>query len=284
VTRSGPPVVVARDGDVALITLDRPQVRNAIDVESAAAICDAVAACQDAAAIVITGTDPAFCAGLNLRSLGTDQLTDLPPFNAAVAASRVPVIAAVNGPAVTGGFELALMADFIVASERASFADTHLRVGVYPGPVLVDLPRRVGMAWAREISLTGNFVDAATALRIGIANHVVPHGELLPTALRLAASIAESDPGMVAAMREDWDATGGGPVRDARRLHLENAREAGYAGQATAGGIAARRDAILDRSRAQRQPRLLVAIDSADFSHLDGLCLTLGTRLGMEAS
>ena len=202
-TASRPPVVVTREGDVALIVLDRPEVRNAIDFELAAAICDAVTGCQDAAVIVITGTDPAFCAGLNLRSLGTDRLTDLPPFIATVAASRVPVIAAVNGPAVTGGFELALSADFIVASERAAFADTHLRVGVYPGPVLVDLPRRVGMAWAREISLTGNFVDAATALRIGIANHVVPHEELLPTAMRLAASIAESDRDMVRAMRED---------------------------------------------------------------------------------
>ncbi len=253
VTAARPPVVVRREGDVALIVLDRPEVRNAIDVETAAAICAAVTDCQDAAVIVLTGTDPAFCAGLNLRSLGTDQLTDLPPFNAAVAASRVPVIAAVNGQAVTGGFELALMADFIVASERAAFADTHLRVGVYPGPVLVDLPRRVGPAWAREMSLTGNFVDAATALRIGIANHVVPHEELLPTAMRLAASIAEADRDMVAAMREDWDATSGAPVREARRMHQENARLAGYAGQATADGIAARRDAVLDRSRAQRQ-------------------------------
>jgi enoyl-CoA hydratase len=154
---------------------------------------------------------------------------------------------------VTGGFELALMADFIVASERAAFADTHLRVGVYPGPVLVDLPRRVGMASAREISLTGNFVDAATALRIGIANHVVPHDELLPYTMRLAAAIAEADRDMVATMRDDWDATSGIPVRDARRLHLDNAREAGYAGRATAEGIAARRGAVLDRSRAQRQ-------------------------------
>ncbi|HEY1704294.1 MAG TPA: enoyl-CoA hydratase-related protein [Trebonia sp.] len=247
------PVVVRRDGDVALITLDRPEVRNAIDVETATAICDAVTESQDAAVIVLTGTDPAFCAGLNLRSLGTDQLTDLPPFNATVAASRVPVIAAVNGPAVTGGFELALMADFIVASERAAFADTHLRVGVYPGPVLVDLPRRVGMAWAREMSLTGNFVDAATALAIGLVNHVVPHTELLPFTLKLAASIAESDREMVATMREDWDATSGLPIRDARRLHAETTHAAGYAGRATADGIAARRDAVLDRSRSQRQ-------------------------------
>src|SRR5579859_608931 len=210
-------VSVERFGAVALITLNRPTARNAMNVALAAATCDAVDACQDAGAIVITGADPAFCAGLVLRDLGVEALSDLPPFNAAVAASRVPVIAAVNGPAVTGGFELALAADFIVASDRATFADTHLRVGVYPGPVLVDLPRRVGMAWAREISLTGNFVDAATALRIGIANHVVPHEELLPFTMRLAASIAEADRDMVAVMREDWDATSGIPVRDARR-------------------------------------------------------------------
>ncbi len=251
-TTSGPPVVITRDGDVALLTLDRPAVRNAIDVEMATAICAGVASSQDAAVIVITGTDPAFCAGLNLRSLGTDELTDLPPFNAAVAGSRVPVIAAVNGPAVTGGFELALMADFIVASERAAFADTHLRVGVYPGPVLVDLPRRVGIAWAREMSLTGNFVDAATALRIGIANHVVPHDELLPFTLRLAAAIAEADREMVAVMRADWDATGGLPVREARRLHTENTTAAGYARRATADGLAAHRDAVMGRSREQR--------------------------------
>jgi Aldo/keto reductase family/Enoyl-CoA hydratase/isomerase len=108
------------------------------------------------------------------------------------------------------------------------------------------------MAWAREMSLTGNFVDAATALRIGIANHVVPHEELLPFTMRLAAAIAEADRAMVATMREDWDATSGIPVREARRLHVETARDAGYAGQASADGIAARRDAVLDRSRAQR--------------------------------
>src|SRR5439155_17784395 len=140
--------------------------------------------------IVLTGADPAFCAGLDLRELGVDRLGDLPPFIAAATASEVPLVAAVNGPAVTGGLELALACDFIVASERARFADTHLRVGVYPGPVLVELPRRVGMAWAREMSLTGNFVDAGTALRIGLANHVVPHAELLGFAVGLARAVA----------------------------------------------------------------------------------------------
>ena len=241
-----------RDGDVAVITLDRPAARNAMNVELAQATCDAVRASQDAAVIVITGTDPAFCAGLDLRSLGTDDMIDLPPFNLVVADSAVPTIAAVNGPAVTGGFELALGCDFIVASERAAFADTHLRVGVYPGPVLVDLPRRVGMAWARELSLTGNFVDAATAERIGIANHVVPHDELLPFAMGLARAIAEQDRQMVAAMRRDWDETGSLPIADAHRTHLENAGRATSTSR-TAADLASHRDAVLERSRSQRQ-------------------------------
>src|SRR6202022_4367799 len=143
-------------------------------------------------------------------------------------ASTVPVIAAVNGPAVTGGFELALAADFIVASARAAFADTHLRVRVYPRPVLVAGPGRVGPAWAREMSLTGNFVDAATALRIGIANHVVSHDELIPLALSLAEAIAEQDRTMVATMRRDWDATNGVTIDEARRIHDDHARLGGF--------------------------------------------------------
>jgi enoyl-CoA hydratase len=225
------PVVVSRVADgVAVITLNRPEARNAVNVDMATDIVEAIEECQDARCIVLTGTDPAFCAGLDLRNLGTDRLTDIPPFVAAVAESAVPTIAAVNGAAVTGGFEIALSCDFIVASERARFADTHVRVGVYPGPVLVELPRRVGMAKAREMSMTGNFVDAATALRIGLANHVVAHDELLPFTLALAAAIAEQDPATISAMRSDWDETGALPIQDAHRRHREIAEERGFAG------------------------------------------------------
>lgn len=223
-------VIDRHDNGVAVLTFNRPSARNAVNVAMAQAIVDAVAAAQDARCLVLTGADPAFCAGLDLRDLGTDKLVDLPRFIDAVAASEVPAIAAVNGAAVTGGFEVALACDFIVASERARFADTHLRVGVYPGPVLVDLPRRVGMAKAREMSMTGNFVDAETALRIGLANQVVAHGDLLPVALDLAAAIAEQDPVMVRTMRRDWNETGGLPYREAHRRHREIAVESGLAG------------------------------------------------------
>jgi enoyl-CoA hydratase len=240
-----------RDGAVALIVLDRPEARNAMNAPLASETVDAIGACQDAAAIVLTGTDPAFCAGLDLRELGVEHLSELPQFIAAAATSRVPIVAAVNGPAVTGGLELALACDFIVASDRARFADTHLRVGVYPGPVLVDLPRRVGMAWAREMSLTGNFVDAETALRVGLANHVVPHDTLMEFALELARAIAEQDRGMVTTMREDWDATDRLPLPEARRRHAEYAREVGFA-SSTGAGIASHRDEVIARARSQR--------------------------------
>ena len=243
-------VRIERDGDVAIVTLNRPEARNAVNVAMATEIVAAIDAAQDAGAIVLTGADPAFCAGLDLRDLGVAQLLDLPPFIAAASRSDVPMIAAVNGAAVTGGFELALACDFIVASERARFADTHLRVGVYPGPVLVELPRRVGMARAREMSLTGNFVDAATALRIGLANHVVAHDELLPFVVGLAHAIAEQDRTMVQAMRHDWDAADRLPVAEAHRAHRDHAERGGFTG-VTSDVIAARREAVVDRARRQ---------------------------------
>jgi len=243
-------IQIERHGDVALITLDRPEARNAVNAEMATAIIDSIAACQDANAIVLTGTDPAFCAGLDLRNLGVDTIAELPSFLPAAASSQVPVIAAVNGAAVTGGFELALACDFIVASDRARFADTHLRVGVYPGPVLVDLPRRIGMAWAREMSLTGNFVDASTALRIGLVNHVVPHHDLVPDAIGLATAIAENPPEMVQAMRRDWDATDRLPRAEALDAHYRYARDEGLTGQ-TADDLRAKREAVVERARTQ---------------------------------
>lgn len=238
-----------RDG-VAVVTLNRPAARNAVNAAMAQAIVDAMDTCRSERVIVLTGADPAFCAGLDLRDLGIPNLADLPRFVDAVQESTVPVIAAVNGAAVTGGLELALACDFIVASERATFADTHLRVGVYPGPVAVDLPRRIGLANAREMSLTGNFVDAPTALRMGLVNHVVEHDHLLETALRLAGDIAEQDPALVALLRDDWRSSADGPLAEARRVHGEFRARADSV--QTGGGLAERRAAVIERSRRQR--------------------------------
>jgi len=240
-------VRIEQDGDVVVITLDRPAQRNAMNAALAAATCAAIEEAQSARAIVLTGADPAFCSGLDLRNPGVERIVDIPPFIATAAGSRVPIIAAVNGAAVTGGLELALACDFIVASERARFADTHLRVGVYPGPVAVQLPRRIGSARARELSLTGNFVDAETALRIGLANHVVPHDELLTFATGLAAAIAEQDPAMVSALRQDWRENDGLPADQALEQHYAHAARGGFHG-ATATTITSRRDQVIQRA------------------------------------
>lgn len=244
-------VVVERDGTVATVTLNRPAARNAMNNELAAATVDAIEACQDCAAIVLTGTDPAFCAGLDLKNLGAEELGGLPGFTAAVASSRVPVIGAVNGAAVTGGLELALACDFLIGSERAAFADTHGRVGVFPGPVLYDLPFRVGAAFAREMSLTGNFVDAETALRVGLLNHLVPHEELLARAVGLAHDIGSQDREMIHNIRSVFTEVTELSLKDGRDVWRQSLGK--FASASIRGtDIAARRDAILHRSRNQR--------------------------------
>jgi len=203
-------------GRVGVLTLDRPHARNALSRSLLEALPGAVRALDDDDAvdvIVLTGRDPAFCAGLDLKELGSagegqallragdmgaDTLSALPPVSK-------PVIGAVNGAAVTGGLELALACDFLVASEQARFADTHARVGVLPAwGLTVLLPQAVGLRRAREMSYSGRFVDARTALEWGLVNHVVPHDRLLPFCLELAADIATSDRRGVRTMRRTY--------------------------------------------------------------------------------
>jgi len=214
-------VLTTRHGDVALLTLNRPEKRNAVNPEMVEQFALSFRAALDAACIVITGADPSFCSGADLRA-DADALAycGYPIPWQEIVDSPVPVIAAVNGPAVTGGFALAVNADFIIASERASFCDNELPVIDYGNAQLMSpLQNRVGDAWARELSLTSEYIDAATALRIGLVNHVVPHEELLPRALATAEAIAAKNRGAVAAMRRQWDAQQGLPVRTARQLH-----------------------------------------------------------------
>jgi len=202
-------LVEVEDG-IAVVTLNRPQARNALNGALRAAIPRTMIELDqrdDVHAIVLTGADPAFCAGLDLKELGSGENAlgasgtgadggERPPKSTSAKPHRpgpfptidTLVIGAVNGVAITGGFELALACDFLVASERARFADTHARVGIMPGwGLTVLLPEAIGLRRAKEMSTTGNFIDAETALRWGLVNHVVPHDELLPFAKRLAA-------------------------------------------------------------------------------------------------
>jgi len=191
---------------VAMLTLNRPEARNALNRVVRRQLPEAITACEaddGVDAVILTGADPAFCAGVDLKEFGSgatsasgegfadmgrrDGAGRLPSRGALPPRTKL-LIGAINGVAVTGGFELALACDFLVASDRARFADTHARVGVMPGwGLTVLLPQRIGVARAREMSVTGNFIDAQQAYEWGLVNHVVPHDELLPFCRKLAA-------------------------------------------------------------------------------------------------
>src|SRR3990172_1584309 len=165
-------VLFEKENGVALITLNRPERRNAMNQELLASLynyLDEAAADDDVRAAVITGAGTAFCSGLDLKALATDNVMDprgdgrdMPDV---IGACKKPIIAAVNGPAMTGGFELALNCDFLIASEQASFADTHVKMGIHPGWGMSQLLQEaVGQRMAKQMSLTCRFISAQEAL------------------------------------------------------------------------------------------------------------------------
>jgi enoyl-CoA hydratase len=188
---------------IRVLTIDRPESKNALNAPLRRELRDALAAADgddDIRAVVLTAVDPVFSAGVDFKQIdraqeeaaaSTDNAagpTDNPA--AAMRSMRTPVICAVNGACVSGALEIALSASFIVASERARFADTHALLGVIPTWGLTALlPRAVGVRKAREMSMTGAFVLAEEALRIGLVNHVVAHEELSAFAIGLAGRV-----------------------------------------------------------------------------------------------
>lgn len=194
-------VVLTADHDaVRVITLNRPEARNALSRELIGALYAALTQAdsdESVRAVVLTGTDPAFCAGVDLKQAaaeGMDYFAEFRTQNAITATGEMhtPLIGAINGATFTGGLELALGCDFLVASQRAVFADTHARVGILPGGgMTARLPQVVGAAMARRLSMTGEVLDAARAERLGLVTEVVAHEQLLPRALELAGQIAE---------------------------------------------------------------------------------------------
>jgi enoyl-CoA hydratase len=266
---------------VATVTLNRPEARNAMSSELVAELGRLVGeadARHDVDVLILTGTDPAFCAGLDLKELGHDGgVLRHPPDGGAADGSparpglpvgsdpgdarrRVrrstlptakPIIGAVNGVAVTGGLELALNCDFLVASERARFADTHARVGVHPlWGLTVTLPQAVGLRRARQMSATGNFIDATVALQWGLVNHVVAHDDLLPFARSLAADIVSSDQHAVAAILATYEEVSRVPGAEARGVETRAAAVFQRGGVDPA-DIERRRRGVVDRGRAQ---------------------------------
>ncbi|HVC71994.1 MAG TPA: enoyl-CoA hydratase [Acidimicrobiales bacterium] len=251
---------------VATVTLNRPEARNAMSAELVDRLRQLVGEADtrdDVDVLILTGADPAFCAGLDLKELGEDGgiLKRRPGEPESRAVSRrgrgttlpttKPIIGAVNGVAVTGGLELALNCDLLVASERARFADTHARVGVHPlWGLTVLLPQAVGIRRAREMSATGNFVDARLALDWGLVNHVVPHDDLLPLARRLAADIVSSDQRAVRAILATYEEAS--RVSGAEAWDVEASAAAVFQrGGVDPADIERRRRGVVDRGRAQ---------------------------------
>lgn len=259
-------VLVEHHDAVAVVTLNRPQARNALSRALLAELAAAFTTLREAAAVravVLTGADPGFCAGVDLKEVAAGAAGGSAPGagtpvtgtgsgqDAVTAMLEVgkPLVGAVNGVTVTGGLEVALACDFRVASERARFADTHARVGVMPGwGLTVRLPQAVGFGWARQMSFTGNYVDAALALRIGLVNEVVPHEELLPRALALAADAATVEPADLAGIRGMYRVTEAGTAADG---FANEARVGAERGGFNPDEVARRRDAVFSRGRTQ---------------------------------
>lgn len=216
-----------RRGEVEILTLDRPQARNALTHRTYAELEDAVRRCE-ARCLVVTGADPAFCAGDDVKQVmgggsggpaaGLAKAPRLTPAAEALLSTDVPVVAAVNGPAVGWGMELALMADLRVASERARFGELFVLRGLCCDVAgLARLAGLVGREKAAELLYTGAVIDAEEARRIGLVSRVVPHARLLEESLALAGRIAASPPlavrrikeGLRRALDPDFRALGG---------------------------------------------------------------------------
>ncbi|HUR50295.1 MAG TPA: enoyl-CoA hydratase [Acidimicrobiales bacterium] len=206
---------------IGTVTLNRPEVRNALNADlrrDLPAAMERLDADDDVDVVIVTGADPAFCAGLDLKELASRPAAATkgggrspmvaPRPRGPFPPMTKPVIGAVNGVAITGGLEIALNCSFLIASDRARFADTHSRVGVMPSwGLTVLLPEAVGVRKAREMSTTGNFLDAAEALQFGLVNRVVPHEQLMPFTRQIALDIIGNDQRGVRRMLETYAAT-----------------------------------------------------------------------------
>jgi len=254
-------VLIEKSDAIATVTLNRPEAMNAlsralrreiVSVFSALAKDDAVAA------IILTGAGRAFTAGLDLKELGssTDNDSESAIGGAdvvrAVTGCGKPVIGAINGFAITGGFELALACDLLVASTAARFADTHARVGVMPGWGLSQkLSRLIGVFRAKELSLTGNYLTAEKAEEWGLVNRVVAPEELLPVCRALAADMVSCDRATMLGYKRVIDAGFAETLANGLRLEAD-ASIAHARTNLTPEKIAARRAAVQDRGRAQK--------------------------------
>jgi enoyl-CoA hydratase len=195
-------------GRARVIVINRPDARNALTRQMRRdfpALIQAAESDSQIDAVILTGMDPAFSAGVDLkeRAAGAEPLVKPNPAEV-LRAARKPIIAAVNGACVTGALEMALSCSFIIASTEARFADTHAKVGLMPkwGQTTL-LPDAIGVRRARHMMLTGEFIDARTALDWGLVNEIAPHDTLLDRCVGLVSRITAVHPECAAAVLQE---------------------------------------------------------------------------------
>ncbi|MBY0363030.1 MAG: enoyl-CoA hydratase [Phreatobacter sp.] len=255
-------LLIERHGPVAVLILNRPQAMNALSqslIRSLTAAVDTLGRDETARVLVLTGAgERAFSAGLDLKELGAapgllgtaEGDGQRPHPIRAIEQCPKPVIAAVNGVAITGGLELALACDILIAAETARFADTHQRVGVIPGWGLSQkLSRIIGPSRAKEMAFSGRFVTASEASAWGLVSRAVPPGDLMAEVLALAGEIAEVDAGYLTASKRLMDAGYSLPLGEAMALEAEWSRRHNSA--LSPGEIAARREGVQSKGRSR---------------------------------
>lgn len=260
---------IARDGAVVTVTLNRPDDRNAItetsQSEEFAAFCADATRDLSIRAIILTGAGKAFCSGGNVKNMrdregmfaGTPYQqrnayrTGVQLIGKALIELEVPVIAAINGPAIGLGLDIACMCDIRIAAERAVMAESYVKLGIIPGGGGAWLlPRVIGMARASQMTLTGDAIDAAKALEYGLVSEVLPEAELLPRAREIAGSIA-ANPGHATRMAKRL-------MREGQHMQLPQLLEMAAAYQALAHHTEDHHEAIgafLDKRAPQFQDR-----------------------------
>ncbi len=241
---------------IALLTLNRPKSLNALSGALRARIAESFEEIQEdgeTRVVILTGSGRAFCAGIDLKELSAGPSSDTGEFADPVEAMgrfEGPIIGAINGHAITGGFELALACDFLIASTQAVFADTHGRVGLLPGWGLSQkLSRTIGIGRAKELSLTGNFLDANRAEAWGLVNRVVEPDELLPACRALATDMVSLEPEILRRYKRLIDEGFGMPFADSMAYESKVAGQ--FAGGVTPEAIATNREKVHSRGREQ---------------------------------
>lgn len=256
-------LLVEKSDGIATMTLNRPEAMNALSRALRQAIIDALRDLRndpEVGVVILTGAGRAFSAGLDLKELAAPAPADAGPDTLIGPGSVVramadfgrPIIGAINGAAITGGFELALACDVLIASTAARFADTHARVGALPGwGMSQKLSRVIGIYRAKELSLTGNFVSAAQAEAWGIVNRVVEPEQLLPTCRQLATEMLSCVPEVLRRYKREIDEGYLETIRRGLELELEAIEESRTLSSPEA--LGARTEGVKERGRSQSQ-------------------------------